>query len=256
MPLDIVRIPCLSDNYVWLLRETDSGAVAVVDPADPRPVRAELSARGWRLTHVLNTHHHADHVGGNLDLKAAYGCAIVGPRADRARIPGIDVALGDGDVLEFGTERADVFDVPGHTRGHIAFWFAAARALFCGDTLFALGCGRMFEGTAPQMWASLARLRALPDETMAYCAHEYTQSNARFALHVDPGNAELVARSAAIDAMRARGEATVPSPLGLEKRTNPFLRADDPALAAAHGLDARDPAAVFGHLRRAKDQFR
>lgn len=256
MPLEIVRIPCLADNYVWLLRETAQGAVAVVDPADPRPVHAALAARGWRLTHVLNTHHHADHVGGNLDLKAAYGCRIVGPRADQARIPGIDVALGDGDHVELGGERAEVLDVPGHTRGHVAFWFAAARALFCGDTLFALGCGRMFEGTAPQMWASLARLRALPDDTDVYCAHEYTQSNARFARHVDPHNAALAARSAAIDALRARGEATVPAPLGLEKRTNPFLRADDPVLAAAHGLDARDPAAVFAHLRRAKDQFR
>ena len=256
MPLEIIRIPCPADNYVWLLRETATGAVAVVDPADPRPVRAALEARGWRLDHVLNTHHHADHVGGNLDLKSAYGCKIVGPAADRARIPGIDLALGDGDGFDLGAARAVVLDVPGHTRGHIAFWFAADRALFCGDTLFALGCGRMFEGTAPQMWASLAKLRALPDDAMVHCAHEYTQSNARFARHVDPGNAALAARSAAVDAARARGEATVPSPLGLEKRTNPFLRADNPELARAHGLDAGDPAAVFGFLRRAKDQFR
>jgi hydroxyacylglutathione hydrolase len=256
MTLEIVRVACLADNYVWLLLEPGQGAVAVVDPADPRPVRAALDARGWRPTHVLNTHHHADHVGGNLDLKAAYGCTIVGPRADRARIPGIDVALGDGDVLEFGDAHAAVLDVPGHTRGHVAFWFAQDRALFCGDTLFALGCGRMFEGTAPQMWASLAKLRALPDDTLVHCAHEYTQSNARFARHVDPANPELAARSAAVDAARARGEATVPSLLGVEKRTNPFLRADDPGLANAHGLDAGDPAAVFGFLRRSKDLFR
>jgi hydroxyacylglutathione hydrolase len=256
MTLEIVRIPCLADNYVWLLREPDRGAVAVVDPADPGPVRAALDTRGWRLTHILNTHHHADHVGGNLALKASFGCMIVGPRADRDRIPGIDVALGDDETFDLGAERALVLDVPGHTRGHVAFWFAGAGALFCGDTLFALGCGRMFEGTAPQMWASLRKLRALPDDTRVYCAHEYTQSNARFARHADPGNAELAARSREIDAQRARGEATVPSSLGLEKRTNPFLRADDPALAAAHGLDARDPAAVFAHLRRSKDVFR
>jgi hydroxyacylglutathione hydrolase len=256
MTLEIVRIPCLTDNYVWLVREPGSGAVAVIDPADPGPVRAALDARGWRLTHILNTHHHADHVGGNLALKQATGCTIVGPRADRDRIPGIEVEVGDGDRYALGAETAEVLDVPGHTRGHIAYFFADSRALFCGDTLFALGCGRMFEGTPPQMWRSLARLRALPDDTLVHCAHEYTQSNARFALHVDPGNADLRARSAEIDALRARGAATVPSLLGVEKRTNPFLRADDPGLARAHGLDAGDPAAVFGFLRKSKDQFR
>jgi hydroxyacylglutathione hydrolase len=168
MSLEIVRIPCLSDNYVWLVREPASGKVAVVDPADPGPVRAALDARGWALTHILNTHHHADHVGGNLALKQASGCTIVGPRADRARIPGIEIELGDGDRFALGEETAQVFDVPGHTRGHIAYFFASSRALFCGDTLFALGCGRMFEGTAPQMWASLAKLRALPDESLVY----------------------------------------------------------------------------------------
>lgn len=256
MSLEIVRIPCLTDNYVWLLREPASGEVAVVDPADPGPVRAALEARGWKLTHILNTHHHADHVGGNLALAQATGCTIVGPRADRGRIPGIRIEVGDGDRIALGAASAEVFDVPGHTRGHIAYFFATSRALFCGDTLFALGCGRMFEGTAPQMWASLAKLRALPDDTRVYCAHEYTQSNARFALHVDPHNAALRSRSAEIDALRARGEATVPSLLGDEKHTNPFLRADDPVLARAHGLDAGDPAAVFGFLRGSKDQFR
>jgi hydroxyacylglutathione hydrolase len=256
MPLEIIRIPCLADNYVWLLREPARGCVAIVDPADPVPVMAVLEARGWTLDLVLNTHHHADHVGGNLALKRAQGCRIVGPRADRDRIPGIDRALGDGDILEFGDARATVLDVPGHTRGHIAFWFAADQALFCGDTLFALGCGRMFEGTAPQMWTSLRKLRALPDDTLVHCAHEYTQANARFARHVDPANAELAARSTAIDAARARGAPTVPSPLGLEKRTNPFLRADDPGFARSLGLDPADPAAVFGALRRSKDGFR
>lgn len=256
MPFEIVRIPCFNDNYVWLVREAVSGLVAVVDPADPGPVRAALEQRRWTLTHILNTHHHADHVGGNLELKTRTGCTIVGPRADRERIPGIDVALGDGERWALGAEEAVIFDVPGHTRGHIAFWFGGAKALFCGDTLFLLGCGRLFEGTPAQMWTSLGKLRALPDDTQVYCAHEYTQSNARFARHADPDNDALARRSAEIDAMRARGEATVPAALGVEKATNPFLRADDPALARAQGLDARDPVAVFAQLRKAKDSFR
>jgi hydroxyacylglutathione hydrolase len=256
MPLEIVRIPCLVDNYVWLVREASSGFVAVVDPADPDAVQAELDRHGWQLTHVLNTHHHADHVGGNLRLRETSGCTIVGPRSDRARIPGIAIEVGDGDRYAFGAETAQVFDVPGHTRGHIAYWFAAANALFCGDTLFLMGCGRLFEGTPAQMWASLSKLRALPDDTQVYCAHEYTQSNARFALHVDGGNPDLIARAAAVNAMRARGEATVPASLGLEKRTNPFLRADDSALAAAHGFAAGDAVGLFAHLRSSKDSFR
>ncbi|MBI1245317.1 MAG: hydroxyacylglutathione hydrolase [Alphaproteobacteria bacterium] len=253
--MEIERIPCRKDNYVWLLHESTSGAVAVVDPADAEPVEARLAARGLRLTHILNTHHHGDHVGGNLALKARWNCKIIGPRADAARIPGIDAEVGDGDMYDIGGAPAKVFDVPGHTRGHIAYWFAKDRALFCGDTIFALGCGRLFEGSPAQMWNSLGKLRALPDDTQVYCAHEYTQSNARFAVHVDPGNVALAARAKEIDIARARGEATVPSPLGLEKRTNPFLRADDPGLAAAVGLTGAPPEAVFAAVRAAKDQF-
>lgn len=251
--LEIIRIPVLKDNYVWLLH---SGmTVAVVDPAVEGPVVAELDRTGRRLTHILNTHHHNDHVGANLALKARYGCKIVGPLADRDRIPGIDLALAEGDAITLGDATAKVFDVPGHTRGHIAFWFADEKTLFCGDTLFALGCGRLFEGTPDQMWNSLLKLRAMPDETLVCCAHEYTQSNARFAVTADPGNARLAARAAEIDAMRAKGEATVPSLLGVEKATNPFLRADDPALAAAYGLAGRDPVTVFAAIRAAKDRF-
>jgi hydroxyacylglutathione hydrolase len=254
--LDIRRIPALSDNYLWLIREPQSGLVAVVDPAEAGPVDALLGQLGWRLTHILNTHHHKDHTGGNLALKARWGATVVGPRADAARIPGIDLQVGDGDIYAFGAESAEVFDVPGHTRGHIAYWFAASDALFCGDTLFALGCGRLFEGTPGQMWASLSKFRPLPDRTRVYCAHEYTQANARFALTVDGGNAALVARARAVDAARARGEATVPSTLGEERATNPFLRADDPALARAVGGAAGDPVAVFAEVRRRKDDFR
>jgi hydroxyacylglutathione hydrolase len=253
--LDIHRIPVLKDNYVWLVHEPGAGLTAVVDPAVAEPVEAALRRQGWRLTHILNTHHHGDHTGANLALKAAHGCTIVGPAADRDRIPGIDVAVADGDRYALGGAVAEVFDVPGHTRGHIAFWFAADGALFCGDTLFAMGCGRLFEGTPAQMWRSLGKLKALPGAARVFCAHEYTQSNARFALTVDGGNPALVRRAAEVDALRAAGEPTVPSTIALERATNPFLRADDPALAAAVGLPADDPVAVFAEVRRRKDSF-
>lgn len=253
--LVIHQIPVLSDNYVYLAHDPDTAATAVVDPAVAGPVLAALDAKGWRLTHILNTHHHGDHTGGNMEIKAATGCTIVGPLADESRIPGIDVTLGDGDTYALGGAEAQVFDVPGHTRGHIAYWFAESAALFCGDTLFALGCGRLFEGTPTQMWTSLSKLRALPADTRVYCAHEYTQANARFALTVDPDNADLVARAARIDEMRARGEPTVPSTLGEERATNPFLRADAPSLMKAIGLDGADPIAVFAETRHRKDVF-
>ena len=254
--LDIVRIPVLSDNYVWLMREPQSGAVAVVDPAVAGPVLAEAEKRRWKITHILNTHHHGDHIGGNREIKAATGCITVAFRRDSARIPDIDVAVEDGGRYRFGEAEAEVFFVPGHTSGHIAYAFRDQRALFCGDTLFALGCGKMFEGTPQQFWTSLSRLRALPDDMRVYCAHEYTQSNARFALTVETGNQQLKARSASIDAARARGEATVPSLLGEEKQTNPFLRADMPAVQQAVGMAGGDPVAVFAEVRHRKDVFR
>ena len=253
--LDIRQIPVLSDNYVYLIRDSESGSVGVVDPAVPEPILAEAERLGWTITHIFNTHHHGDHVGGNRRIKAATGCTIVGPQADKARIPGIDIALGDGETYDFGGSKAVVYDVPGHTRGHIAFWFAESDALFCGDTLFALGCGRMFEGNPRQFWTSLSKLRALPDTAKVYCAHEYTQANARFALSVDGGNADLTRRAAEIYAARAAGQPTVPSLLGEEKATNPFLRADDPVLAANVGLPEADPIAVFAEVRARKDSF-
>jgi hydroxyacylglutathione hydrolase len=253
--LEIEQIPVLKDNYVYLVREPASGAVAAVDPSVHEPVLARLAAKGWRLTHVLNTHHHTDHTGGNLGLKSATGCTVVGYANDAERIPGIDVRLDDGATYAFGRETAKVIAIPGHTRGHIAFWFAASHAVFCGDTLFALGCGRMFEGTAEQMWSSLGKLRALPDETMVYCGHEYTQNNARFALTVEPGNAALVARAAAVDKARANGLSTVPSAMSLERATNPFLRADIAAVAKGVGMAGGDPVSVFAEVRRRKDVF-
>ena len=253
--LEIRQIPVLQDNYVYLIREPRQGAVAVVDPSVAPPVAAMLRELGWTLTHILNTHHHWDHTGGNFALKAATGCVVVGPRADAERIPGLDIEVGEGDFLPFGETQAQVFDVPGHTRGHIAYWFADAHALFCGDTLFSLGCGRLFEGTPRQMWESLSKLRRLPDETRIYCGHEYTQANARFALTVEADNARLVARSAEIDRLRAAGKRTVPSTMGEERATNPFLRADQPSVARAVGLPPSDPVAVFAAVRARKDKF-
>jgi hydroxyacylglutathione hydrolase len=253
--LDIHLLPVLRDNYVYLVRDPAEGACAAVDPSVAEPVLRALDDLGWRLTHVLNTHHHGDHTGGNLEIKAATGCTIVGPRADAARIPGLDVAVGDGDRYRLGAAEGQAFDIPGHTRGHIAFWFPDSRALFSGDTLFAMGCGRLFEGTPRQMWESLNKLRALPGDTRIYCGHEYTQTNARFALTIEPGNRALQARAREVDAMRAEGNPTIPATMAEELRTNPFLRADDPELGRAVGLDGADAVAVFAEIRRRKDAF-
>ena len=255
MPLQIHQFPCLSDNYSWLVHEPEANVTAVVDTPEVPAVLRALDETGWRLTHILNTHWHPDHAGGNEELKAKTGCQIIGPRAEAARIPGIERQVGDGDEVKFGNATAKVFDVPGHTAGHIAYWFAQDKVAFVGDTLFALGCGRLFEGTAQQMWISLQKLMALPPETRVYCAHEYTQSNARFALSVDPDNAALAARAKEIDAMRARGIPTVPSSIGLELATNPFLRPMSESLQRSLGMAGADPVAVFAETRRRKDNF-
>jgi len=253
--LVIHMFPCLSDNYGYLLHDPDSGATAAVDTPDAAEIALQLDAKGWRLTHVLNTHHHADHAGGNLELKRTTGCTIVGPRADAARIPGIDVAVGEGDVVALGAHRANVFDTPGHTRGHIVYHFAAARAAFVGDTLFAMGCGRLFEGTPRQMWSSLQKIMQWPDETRLYCAHEYTQSNARFALTVEPQNRALQQRAATVARLRAAGQATVPTTLGEERATNPFLRAQSQDLRATIELTGAADVDVFAKTRALKDSF-
>jgi len=253
--LTIHMFPCLADNYGYLLHDAESGATAAVDTPDARAIAGELEAKGWRLTHILNTHHHADHAGGNLELKKRTGCTIVGPRADAARIPGIDIAVGEGDVVELGAHRAAVYDTPGHTRGHIVYHFAAARAAFVGDTLFALGCGRLFEGTPAQMWGSLQKILSWPDDTRLYCAHEYTQSNARFALTVEPQNRLLQDRAANVAALRAAGTATVPSTLGEERATNPFLRPQSDDLRATIGLAGAENVDVFAKTRALKDAF-
>ncbi len=253
--LEIHQIPVWDDNYVYLAHDAASASTAVIDPAEAEVVLKAAEAKGWNITHILNTHHHPDQVGGNLEIKQATGCIIVGARSDAGRIPGIDVQVGEGDTYEMGSATAKVVDVPGHTSGHIAYWFEESDALFCGDTLFALGCGRLFEGTAEQMWRSLDKFRALPDTTRVYCAHEYTQANARFAVTVDPENAALAARVGEIDRLRAEGRPTVPSTIAEELATNPFMRADDDGIAATVGLAGADPVAVFAEVRGRKDRF-
>jgi len=253
--IDVLQIPVLSDNYVYLVRDEESGTCGVVDPAVGGPVIEALEARGWTLDWVINTHHHGDHTGANLELKEKYGCKIVGPAMEKDRIPGIDQAVGDGDTFTLGSAVAKVFDVPGHTAGHNAYWFADSDALFCGDTLFALGCGRVFEGTHEQMWTSLDKFRDLPASTQVYCAHEYTEANLAFALTIEPDNSDLARRADEIRALRQDGKPTVPSSLGEELATNPFMRADQADLQAAVGMSGAEAVAVFAEVRTRKDNF-
>jgi hydroxyacylglutathione hydrolase len=253
--LQVDILPAFNDNYIYLLHETASGTVAVVDPGTAAPVIDVLQARSWTLDMILLTHHHHDHIGGAEELRRLYRAVTVGPAGEAQRITMLDRGVAEGDTVDVGTSTGRVIETPGHTRGHIAFWFPDDHALFCGDTLFALGCGRLFEGTPEQMWDSLGKLRALPDDTRVYCGHEYTQNNARFALTVEPDNAELQARAREIDEARRRGEPTIPFLLGEDKRTNPFLRADHPELHAATGMPGDDPAGAFASVRRRKDSF-
>lgn len=252
--LDIELIPAFSDNYIYLLRDSGSGTVAIVDPGDAAPVIDRLERDNLSLDIILNTHHHADHIGGNQALKQRYGAKIIGPAADAHRIAGLDQAVAEGDAVSVGGAMASVLETPGHTSGHIAFWFAEDDALFCGDTLFVMGCGRLFEGTPAQMWHSLSKLRGLPDTAEIYCGHEYTLSNARFSAGIEPDNGTVAARLSEIETARAAGHPTIPGYLGQEKRTNPFLRADDPALAAVLNMPNAGPVAVFAEVRSRKDQ--
>lgn len=239
--LDIVRVPALSDNYIWLVHDGDSGETAVVDPAESAPVLAEAEKRGWRITQIWNTHWHPDHVGGNAEIVAATGARITAPAAERAKIAVLDRAVAEGDRVTLGAHEATVWEVPAHTAGHIAYHLPGDGAIFVGDTLFAMGCGRLFEGTAAQMHANLQRMAKLPPETRVYCAHEYTLSNARYAAVAEPDNADIRSRLVQVEAARARGEATVPTTIALERATNPFMRAAD--------------ADELARQREAKDRF-
>lgn len=241
MPLEIVRIPVLTDNYVWLVHERKSGETMVVDPAVAPPVLEKAEELGWKISQIWNTHWHPDHTGGNAEIRDVTGCTITGPAAEFARIPTLDAQVKGGNVVKLGEVEAHVIDVPAHTAGHIAYHFAADKAAFVGDTLFAMGCGRLFEGTADQMYANMRKLEALGDDTAIYCAHEYTLSNGRFALTVEPDNKALVERMAEVTAMRERGEPTVPTSIALERATNPFMRAGSIAELAARRA-AKDAA--------------
>lgn len=225
MSLTIVAVPVLSDNYVWLMHDAVINETVVIDPAVAEPVLAAAKTRGWRITQIWNTHWHPDHVGGNAAIKAATGCRVTGPAAEAAKIDTLDVAVGEGDIVTLGGLRAEVWEVPAHTAGHIAYYLPSASVIFVGDTMFAMGCGRLFEGTAAQMFVNMQRFATLPDETSVYCAHEYTLSNGRYAVVAEPGNPAVAERLAEVEAARARGEPTVPTTIGAERATNPFMLA-------------------------------
>ncbi len=253
--LVVHQFPCLQDNYAFLVHDPESRLTALVDTPEVEAIERALASRGWRLTHIFNTHHHFDHTGGNLLLKERYGCTIVGFEDDRHRLPGLDVGVREGDVVELGNARFEVFETPGHTLGHIAYFCREALVAFVGDTLFALGCGRLFEGSPHQMWQSLQKISAWPNETRIYCAHEYTEANAAFALTVEADNPDLQARVTDIKALRAQGRPTVPTLLELEKRTNPFLRAEVSSLQQAVNRVGSSPVEVFAEIRKRKDNF-
>jgi hydroxyacylglutathione hydrolase len=255
MPLEILTIPCLSDNYAFIAHDAASGETALIDAPEAAPILAALSERNWNLSHVLLTHHHWDHVEGLADILKAHPAKVIGAANDAHRLPTLDKEVHEGDELIIGGEPVQVLDVSGHTIGHIAFHMPNSNAVFTADSLMALGCGRLFEGTPEQMWESLSKLAALPHETVVYSGHEYTQSNGRFAETVDPHNPDLKARIADIATARAAGRATVPSTLALEMATNPFLRAQDPAIKAHLGMETADAAAVFTEIRARKDRF-
>lgn len=240
--IEVIRIPALSDNYIWLVHDEASGQTIVVDPAQAEPVLAAAEARGWTIDAIWNTHWHPDHTGGNAAIKEATGCTVIAPAAEAAKIPSADRLVTEGDVVTLGNHAANVLEVPAHTAGHIAYYLPEDATVFVGDTLFAMGCGRLFEGTAEQMFVNMQRLAALPGETTVYCAHEYTQSNGRYALVAEPDNQALAERMMQVDTMRAQGLPTVPTTIELERATNPFMRAES--------------VKQLAERRAAKDSFR
>jgi len=253
--LEIIQIPVLTDNYIYVVHEPVSGETAAVDPALALPVLEVLDKKGWQLNYILNTHHHSDHVGGNLQLKQHTGCKIIGAAADRHRIPGIDIEVKENDTITLGQHPARVLATPGHTSGHVVYYFADDNSLFCGDTLFVMGCGRLFEGSPEQMWQSLQKIKNLPQETRIYCTHEYTQNNGRFALTLEPDNQALQKKMSQVNQLRENRLATVPSTVAEELATNPFLREDSASLQKAIGMVGKTPVQVFAQIRQLKDRF-
>lgn len=252
---EIIQLPVLNDNYIYVIHEKISGDTAVVDPSVAQPVLNLLNNKGWKLKYILNTHHHSDHVSGNLELKLKTACKIIGSRNDSARIPGIDRIVDENDFITLGNYSATVIATPGHTNGHIAYYFSDDNALFCGDTLFVMGCGRLFEGTAGQMWQSLQKLKALPAATKVYCAHEYTQNNSRFALSIEPDNQILIKKSIKINQLNAENLPTVPSTIADELATNPFFRENSLSIQTSINRIRHKPVEVFAEIRRLKDRF-
>jgi hydroxyacylglutathione hydrolase len=244
-----------SDNFGYLLHDEATGRTAALDAPEAAAIREALTRTGWTLTDIFITHHHIDHVEGIAELKAAFGCRVVGPRAEADKIDGLDELVGDGDKVTLGETTFDIMETPGHTLGHIVYHDPHGRHLFSADALFSLGVGRMFEGTPGPMWEGIKRLRALPDDTLVYCGHEYTESNARFALSIDPDNRALQQRADLVKSLRQGGKPTIPFELGEDKRANPFMRADAPELARHYGLEGHDPAEVFAAIRKGKDNF-
>lgn len=254
--LTVVQFPCLQDNYGFLLRDNASGRTACIDTPETRPILAALESRGWQLDYILNTHHHPDHAGNNLEIKDATGCTIIGPAGEADSIPGIDQLVDEGDSVTLGESKARIYRTAGHTLGHIVYHFAADNIAFVGDTLFAMGCGRLFEGTPGQMWGSMTKLlQRLPDETVIYCAHEYTEANGHFALSVDPDNNALIERMSAVEAARRSNQPTVPTTMAIEKATNPFLRPNQAGIRQTLGMSDAADVEVFTEIRTRKDRF-
>jgi len=252
--LQIHQFPCLSDNFGVLIHDPGAKLTAAIDAPSAESVEAALAQTGWTLTHILTTHHHADHTDGNLALKQKTGCTIIGPKAEAQRIPGIDKSVGQGDSFMFGSFKVEVLDTPGHTAGHITYYVPAAKVAFVGDTLFAVGCGRVIEGDMRMMWTSLKKLIALPPDTAIYCGHEYTQSNIKFALTIEPGNQALQKRAAEVDALRVAGKPTLPTTMALELATNPFLRVASPEIQDRLAMQGRDDWEIFGEIRERKNR--
>lgn len=253
--LKILQIPVLTDNYIYLIHDEDSKQTAVVDPAEAKPVLDALKKYGWRLHFILNTHHHSDHVGGNLELKKQTGCKIIASGSDNHRIPGIDIAVRDRSYFQLGSHPISIIATSGHTLGHIVYYFEDDDLLFCGDTLFALGCGRLFEGSAEQLWESLQKLKNLPENTKVYCAHEYTLNNGKFALSVEPDNQALQSRMESIIQLRENKQPTVPSTIGEELKTNPFFRENSASIQQHLKMQNKKPVEIFAALRKLKDSF-